>query len=240
MAQKYVFASGKGGVGKSTVALGVAKALSKRGFKVLLADFDIGLRSLDIMLGVSETVVFDWGDLILDRCSFDDAVVRVGSLSFFAAPIEWDDAFTEEKVSEMFLSMEDQYDFMFFDAPAGLGKGFSLAASPADGAILITTPDTICVRSCATAADRLRDKMSLQLVINRFEEKPIIKGKLLNLDDCIDSVHVRLFGVVPEDEDIITSSVTGKMPSSLSPSTGAFDRIARRMLGEKLLLFKDN
>lgn len=241
MAQKYVFASGKGGVGKSSAAIGIARALSSKGLRVLIADFDIGLRSLDLMLGVSETVVFDWGDVILGRCSISDAIITLDTLSFFPAPLKYDNDFSSEKINELFNALEADFDFIFFDAPAGLGSGFSLACSCAEKAVLVTTPDNVCVRSCAAAAAEIRKmgKTDLQLIINRFEEKPVTKGRLLNLDDCIDAVCVKLCGVIPEDEAVVVSSVTGKFPGRNSPAAKAYDRISRRFNGERVTLFED-
>ena len=241
MAQKYVFVSGKGGVGKSSVALGIARSMSEKGLRVLIADFDIGLRSLDLMLGVSETVVFDWGDVLLGRCSIKDAVINKGNLAFFPAPVEYDEAFTAEELTKLFGVLDSDFDFMLFDAPAGIGRVFELACAPAEKAVLVTTPDSVCVRSCAVAAEKVRslgiEKPSL--IINRFVEKPVTKGRLLNLDDCIDSVSVKLIGVVPEDFAIVTSSVTGVQPGKNSPATKAFDRICLRMNGERVPLFED-
>ena len=241
MAQKYVFVSGKGGVGKSSVALGIARSMSEKGLRVLIADFDIGLRSLDLMLGVSETVVFDWGDVLLGRCSIKDAVINNGSLAFFPAPVEYDEAFTAEEVKKLFDVLDGDFDFMLFDAPAGVGRVFELACAPAEKAVLVTTPDSVCVRSCAVAAAKARS-LGIEnpgLIINRFVEKPVTKGRLLNLDDCIDSVAAKLIGVVPEDFAIVTSSVTGEQPGRNSHATKAFDRICLRMNGERVPLFED-
>ena len=241
MAQKYVFVSGKGGVGKSSVALGIARSMSEKGLRVLLADFDIGLRSLDLMLGVSETVVFDWGDVLLGRCSIKDAVINKGTLAFFPAPTAYDEAFTPEEIKKLFEVLDADFDFMLFDAPAGLGKVFELACAPAQKAVLVTTPDSVCVRSCSAAAAKVR-ALGLEnpyLIINRFIEKPVIKGRLLNIDDCIDSVSAKLTGVVPEDFAVVTSSVTGIQPDKNAPSSKAFNRICLRLNGEKVPLFKD-
>ncbi len=241
MAKKYVFVSGKGGVGKSSVALGIARSMSEKGLRVLIADFDIGLRSLDLMLGVSETVVFDWGDVILGRCSIKDAVINKGSLAFFPAPVAFDEAFTAEEVRNLFDVLDGDFDFMLFDAPAGLGEAFELACSAAGNAVLVTTPDSVCVRSCGTAAAKVRALgfEKPELIINRFVEKPVTKGRLLNIDDCIDSVAAKLIGVVPEDFAIVTSSVTGKQPDKNSPASKAFDRICLRLNGERVPLFED-
>ena len=241
MAQKYVFVSGKGGVGKSSVALGLARSMNEKGLRVLIADFDIGLRSLDLMLGVSETVVFDWGDVLLGRCSIKDAVINKGSLAFFPAPVEYDEAFTAEEVKKLFEVLDGDFDFMLFDAPAGVGRVFELACAPAEKAVLVTTPDSVCVRSCSVAAAKVRSLgiEKPELIINRFVEKPVTKGRLLNLDDCIDSVAAKLLGVVPEDFAIVTSSVTGEQPGKNSPASKAFDRICLRMNGERVPLFED-
>ncbi len=241
MAQKIVFASGKGGVGKSSVALGLARTLAARNIKVLLVDFDIGLRSLDMMLGVSEQVAFDWGDALLGNAEPENCMIRMDSLALMAAPMDYDDAFEPEAVRSLFCGIEADFDFILFDAPAGLGRGFELACSAADAAVLVTTPDSVCVRSCAAAARRLRQTECnhLALIINRFEEKPVIKKNLLNIDDCIDAVAVRLGGVIPEDAAVVQSSVTGKQPDKKAPSSRAYDRIGRRLLGEKVKLFED-
>lgn len=239
MALRYVFASGKGGVGKSSAAAGISRALCARGCKVLLCDFDIGLRSLDLMLGLSETVVFDWGDIIAGRCAYEDAVLTDGNLSFLAAPRSFEDSFTPDSVRAFICDVQDAFDYVIFDAPAGIGRGFELASAAADTACLVTTPDSVCARSCAVAASLLREsgKSNIRLIINRFEEKPVTKKKLLNIDDCIDAVAVRLLGIIPEDETIVYSSVTGKNPDRRSPSFSAFGRIAGRMLGERIPLF---
>jgi septum site-determining protein MinD len=241
MAERYVFASGKGGVGKSSVALGLARCMNEKGLRVLLADFDIGLRSLDLMLGVTETVVFDWGDVVLGRCSIKDAVINIGNLAFFPAPPEYDEKFTPEALSQLFSALESDFDFIFIDAPAGLGRGFDLACSQAENAVVVTTPDSVCVRSCASAALKLRKsgKEKISLIINRFVEKPVVKHRLLNIDDCIDAVSAKLIGVVPEDRAITESSVTGKQPDKNSPASKAFARISLRMNGERVPLFED-
>lgn len=240
MALKIVFASGKGGVGKSSAAAGISRALAKRNFNVLLADFDIGLRSLDIMLGVSERVAFDWGDAVCGRCEAEAAMLDCGGISFFAAPQEFEESFTPDRIREFFLKYDGEYDVIIFDAPAGLGRGFELACAAADRACLVTTPDAVCVRSCAAAARAIRHKTKaeLRLIINRFEKKPVTKKHLLNIDECIDAVSVRLSGVIPDDSCVVTSSVTGKIPPANSKFTKACDRIARRIMGERLKLFE--
>lgn len=237
MAEIITVASGKGGVGKSSVTCGVASSLAKNGFKVLAADFDIGLRSLDLMLGVSEKVIFDWGDLLLGRCSRTQAVIDCG-LDFLAAPQKFDEAFTVDAVAELFESVKDDYDFIFIDAPAGVAESFTLSCAPADRIFLVTTPDNVGVRSCSYAARLLRatGKHNIGLIINRFALKPVYKHRLLNIDDCIDASTVQLFGIVPEDPQVIYSSVLSRPPEDYSPSASAYERIAARLAGLKIPL----
>ena len=237
MAQIIVIASGKGGSGKSSFTVGVGRALANLGYRVLAADCDIGLRSLDILLGVSQQVVFDWGDLLLERCSAEQAIIKA-DVDFLAAPRSYYDEFTQESVSALFKSLSENYDFILLDSPAGIDRGFQLAASGADRAVVVTTPDSVCVRSCSMAFAEL-NKLKIEdirLVINMFEVKPVCKKKLLNIDKCIDETGVQLLGVVPRDANIGFSSVTGTSPKEFAPSSLAFNRIAKRISGQRVPL----
>ncbi len=237
MAQIIVVASGKGGSGKSTFVNGISNALASLGKKVLAADCDVGLRSLDLMFGVTENVVFDWGDLILERCTREQAVVS-GKVDFLAAPRSFEDEFTAENVKKLFKSFSEDYDYIILDAPAGIDRGMRLAAGAADRAIVVSTADSVCVRSCARAFNELRmlDIEDVRLAINMFEVKPACKRKLLNIDQCIDETGVQLIGVVPRDINIGFSSVTGKAPDADAPSSLAFSRIAMRIIGKRVPL----
>lgn len=238
MAKIVTFASGKGGVGKSSVTAGVGLALAKNGFKTLVIDFDIGLRSLDVMLGVSEMIIFDWGDLLLDRCSAEQATVECNSLSFLAAPQSFCDEFTSDAVSQMLDSLSKDYEYVLLDAPAGITGGFTLACLAANQVLLVTTPDNVCARTCAYTARLLRSMGvdDLRLIINRFASRPACKGRLLNIDDCIDAATVQLFGVVPEDSQVVYSSVLAQPPEEYSPSSSAYERIAARITGRRIPL----
>lgn len=130
MAEIILVASGKGGSGKSTFTVGVSKALASCGKRVLAIDCDIGLRSLDLLLGVSESVVFDWGDLLEGRCSAEQALIK-GSVDLLAAPRAYGDGFTDEGFRQMVAGFDNNYDFIFLDSPAGIDRGFTLAASGA-------------------------------------------------------------------------------------------------------------
>lgn len=237
MAEIILVTSGKGGAGKSSFTAGISRALAADGKKVLAIDCDIGLRSLDLLLGVSDKVVFDWGDLLLGRCTAEQAVVSA-EVDLLAAPSRFNDAFTPEAVSETVKPFKSKYDYIFIDSPAGIDRGFELAASSAEKAVVVSTPDSICVRSCSRAFDELAKLgvSEVRLIINMFEVKPVCKHKLLNIDQCIDETGVQLLGVVPRDPNLGYCSVTGNIPGEFSPSTLAFSRIAKRITGKRVPL----
>lgn len=237
MAEIIVVASGKGGSGKSSFVTGVSRALAAMGKKVLAIDCDIGLRSLDLLFGVTENVVFDWGDLILEQCSREQALIK-GDIDLLAAPRSFYNDFTPEAVSALFRSFSKDYDYILLDGPAGIDRGFQLAASAADRAVVVSTPDSVCVRSCSRAFDELRrlNVEDVRLVINMFEVKPVCKKKLLNIDQCIDETGVQLLGIVPRDINVGYCSVTGTIPGDFSPSTLAYKRIAKRITGQRVPL----
>lgn len=237
MAEIIVVASGKGGSGKSSFTAGIGRALAKAGKKVLAMDFDIGLRSLDLLFGVSDKVVFDWGDLIQGRCTAEQAIISC-EIDLIAAPRNFSEDFTEEKIKELIKSLKSKYDYIFLDSPAGIDRGFRLAVSGAQKAIIVSTPDSICVRSCNRAYSEL-DKSGItdcRLIINMFEVKPVCKNKLLNIDQCIDETGIQLLGIVPRDANVGFCSVTGTAPGEFSPSTLAFSRIAKRLCGQRVPL----
>lgn len=234
MAEIILVASGKGGSGKSTFTVGISRALASQGKRALAIDCDIGLRSLDLLFGISDSVVFDWGDLLLGRCDEASAITH-GDIDLLAAPLSFNDTFTEEDFRSLVQKFDDNYDYIILDSPAGIGRGFSLAASGAKRAIVITTPDSVCVRSCNRAFREL-DRLAIsdvRLVINMFEVKPVCKRRLLNIDQCIDETGVQLLGIVPRDPVLGFCSVTGDAPGEFSPSALAFQRIAKRLCGQK-------
>lgn len=237
MAEIIVVASGKGGSGKSSFTAGLGRALAFAGKKVLAIDFDIGLRSLDLLFGVSDKVVYDWGDLVTERCTSEQAIIGC-EVDLLAAPRNFSEDFTAEKVAKMVKSFKKSYDFILLDSPAGIDRGFQLAASGAEKAVIVSTPDSVCVRSCGRAFSELEKNgvTDCRLIINMFEVKPVCKHKLLNIDQCIDETGIQLLGIVPRDANVGFCSVTGVAPGEFSPSTLAFSRIAKRICGKRVPL----
>lgn len=238
MAEKIVIASGKGGVGKSTVVSGVSASLVAMGKKVLIFDMDIGLRSLDLILDIENPPIYDWGDVLERRCDVHKAICKENGIGLLSAPMYKYPSATNEALKKLSDFLDSEYDFIFFDSPAGIGEGLQLAAAGADTSILVTTPDPVCCRSVSRAGDELynlgiRDQ---RLIINRFIPKAVNKNQLLNIDQVIDGAGARLLGVVPEDVNLL-SHTTMEEPVSLSTKAGkAFNNIAKRLLGQETSL----
>ncbi len=236
MAQKILIASGKGGVGKTSCTVGIGRALARDYEKsVLLIDGDVGLRSLDVLLGVSDRIVYDWGDVIFDRCLPPAATVPCGSVDLLTCPLQFDEAFTPESMKKMISKYDGEYDFIIIDAPAGIDIGFTLSACAADRALIVSTADKVCVRSAQRAGEKLEDMgiEDIRLIINRFKKKSVTAKKLLNIDSVIDETMIQLIGIVPEDEEVTFGKVYQKKSQ---PSSQAFVRIAGRILRREIPL----
>lgn len=242
MAEKIIIASGKGGAGKTSFTAGTAISLAKKGKRVLIIDFDIGQGCIDFMIGGDDTSLYNWGDVIKENCSSRDAIGFEDAVDTVSAPKKWDDSFTGEKVRAFVESVEADYDYILFDSPAGVSGGFRLAAECADRAIIISTPDEICTKAAASAADELiaTGVEDIRLVINRFNSKPTKKGKFLNIDESIDAVRLQLIGVVPEDKEITYASSTGFSYLKDCPAKAAYGRIAERIIGTRTPLVLKN
>lgn len=226
--------SAKGGVGKSTFCCGVAKMLSANGKRTLLVDMDIGVRSLDLLLGVSEKTVYNWGDIIKGNCDYQKAVTEVSeTLYLLPAPIDFSPLFTPEAFKSVIKNVEENFDYIILDSPAGLESGFSLAVKSSDCCVVMTTPDVVGVRAAATACERARKDgvKTTRLVVNRFNKKI---HKRIDIDDYIDSVGARLLGIVPESPELFAFQNGKKIPYDCKGNQ-AFLRISKRLCGENIL-----
>ncbi len=238
MAIRIVTASGKGGVGKSTVCRGIGLCLASSGFRTLLVDCDAGLSSLDIMLSKTESVNFTWEDIILERCERDDALISItDKLSLLPSPRKTVTDPLNEAFAEMICNFDEQFDYIILDAPAGIGNGLKRAASAAQKGLIIATGDEISVKGAATVSRTLTENgiAENRLIINRYDIKAAKKGNLLNIDDIIDKTVVQLIGIIPEDKNLQYSSVSEK-PLKTKKSDNAFERIAGRIVGSNVEL----
>jgi septum site-determining protein MinD len=238
MAKKIIVASGKGGVGKSTVAAGLCRCLRARGKRVLAMDCDVGLRSLDLLLHAGEGLVFDWGDVLDETCTVEQAIVPADGVSLLAAPLQRGVAYTREQMRSLAERLDPLFDYILLDAPAGICGEFHLAAAMADSAIVIATPDTVCLRAAekASAALQTLGVGSQRLVLNRFLVPAVEHSFLHNIDEAIDRTGVQLLGVIPEDPEVTYRTPSGDALPPKSPAQRAMERIAMRIEGENVPL----
>lgn len=236
MAKKIAIASGKGGVGKSSLTVGIGKALAARGKKVLLIDCDC-LKSIDLLTGITEFLLYNWGDVIKERCESENALYSAGDVSIITCPDSYDDI-TEEQMKSLVRKYEDDFDYILLDSPAGIDKGLSLSCSVADRGLVVSTPDLVCVRSACIAAREMAKHgvTDTRLIINRVKKRDVTKGRLLNVDSVIDSTEIQLIGVVPEDAKIRLGSMGQGIFKKGQVSYKAFCNIASRLDGESVPL----
>lgn len=233
-----VITSGKGGVGKSTAAVGLGRALARRGRRVLLVDCDAGLRSLDRMTGTEESLVFDSSDVVFGRCSPAEAIYPCpGSQGLFLlpAPASGENRVSPGVMRRLVPLLKRYYDHVLLDSPAGVGDGFRSAACAADRALVICSPDPVCVRSASTVR-QLLDRLGVadkRLAINRFNDEAFDEAGVYNdLDAIIDASGLRLFGLVPEDISLAAAFQKGEPAREDSPGMMALSRMAARLEGE--------
>jgi septum site-determining protein MinD len=226
-------ASAKGGVGKSTFCCGIGRMMSVHDKRVLLVDMDIGVRSLDILLGVAEKTVYNWGDIIKGNCDYRKAIIEASKeLYLLPAPIDFSECYTEDAFRKMMEALSKDFDYIILDSPAGLESGFKLAGAVADCCIIVSTPDSISVRAASYASQIMRNSgiKDIRLVINRFNKRV---HKKINVDEYIDTITARFLGVVPESDEIYDSVNGEKIPYD-SKGNQAFLRISKRIQGENI------
>jgi len=236
LGKAIVITSGKGGVGKSTTAASIGAGLAGSGKRTLLIDMDIGLRSLDMMLGAENETVYDLVDAASGICSIDQALFkdkRRENLYLLPASQQTDtSAVSPQDMDALMYSLKEQFDYILLDCPAGIGRGFRNACSCADEAILVITPDGISLRSAERAKQLLLlDGISrFSLLINR-----VTKRNPVSTDECIQRMDIPVLGFVPEDGTVSKAAARGIAVLDTESDAGdAFERIVRRLLGENV------
>ena len=244
MSEVIVITSGKGGVGKTTTTANIGAALSLSGKKVVMIDTDIGLRNLDVIMGLENRIVYDIVDVVENKCTYSKAIIRDkrfdGLYLLPAAQTRDKSAVTTTQMKHLIHKMEEDFDYILIDCPAGIEQGFENAVAAAKKAIVVAIPEVSSVRD----ADRIigllekHDIKDIRLVINKARPKMMENGNMLGIEDRLDILSIDLLGVVPDDEDIIIAANKGEYVSSLvkSLSGQAYRNIALRLNGENVEL----
>ena len=242
MGKVIVVTSGKGGVGKTTTTANVGGALTKLGRKVLLVDMDVGLRNLDLVMGLENRVVYTFMDVLEGRCTSDQAMVKEkhadGALMLLAASqLHNKQDLDLDKVKEAVAELAKEFDYVFLDSPAGIEHGFEASSAPAEQALIVVTPDVTSVRDADRVIGLLENKgvKECGLIVNKYDRVLIERKKQLNSDDIVDVLGTELAGVVPDDKAIIDATNRGEILvlNQSTPAAAAYMEIARRLEGDQ-------
>ena len=243
-ARVIVITSGKGGVGKTTTTANIGASLAEKGHKVLLIDTDIGLRNLDVVMGLENRIVYDLIDVIEERCRISQALIkdkRCPNLVLLpAAQIRDKNDVNTDQMKELIFSLKESFDYILIDCPAGIEQGFKNAIAAADEAIVVTTPEVSATRD----ADRIIGLLeaagikSPRIVVNRLRIDMVKEKNMLSVEDILDILAVKLLGVVPDDETVVISTNKGEplVYKGDSLAAKAFKNIASRIEGVEVPL----
>ncbi|RJG17620.1 septum site-determining protein MinD [Paenibacillus thiaminolyticus] len=244
MGEAIVVTSGKGGVGKTTTSANLGTALALLGKKVCMVDTDIGLRNLDVVMGLENRIIYDICDVADGRCRLNQALVkdkRFDELYMLpAAQTKDKDAVSPEQVKDIILELKTEYEYIIIDCPAGIEQGFKNAIAGADRAIVVTTPENAAVRDADRIIGLLENANvgSPKLIVNRIRSSMVKSGEMLDLDDILQVLNIELLGIVPDDELVIRAANAGE-PTVMNPDSRAavaYRNIARRILGDTVPL----
>lgn len=250
MGEAIVITSGKGGVGKTTTSANIGTALALSGKRVCLVDTDIGLRNLDVVMGLENRIIYDIVDIVEERCKLHQALIKDKRFECLmllpAAQTKDKAAVNPEQMKVIIKELKEDYDYVIIDCPAGIEQGFKNAVAGADKAIVVTTPETSAVRD----ADRIIGLLEQEnieppkLIVNRIRTHMMKNGDMLDVDEIVSILAIELLGIVADDDDVIKASNKGE-PVAFHPNTRAsiaYRNIARRILGESvpLMSLEDN
>jgi septum site-determining protein MinD len=238
LGRAIVVTSGKGGVGKTTTAANLGTALAQRGARVALVDADVGLRNLDIVLGLESRVKYHVLDVLEEKVSLDEALVpdkHSATLVLLAAAQSREkDEVDTEKMCALVQSLRERYDYVLIDCPAGIELGFKNAVAGADEAIVVCTPEVSAVRDVDRVVGLLGNRFKPQLIINRLRPQLVKKGKMLSVGDVNAILRLPLLGVIADEPEIIITTNKGE-PLALrhdGETANAYHAIAARVAGE--------
>ena len=248
MGEVIVITSGKGGVGKTTTTANLGTGMALLGKKVVLIDTDIGLRNLDVVMGLENRIVYDIVDVIEGTCRLKQALIKDkrfdGLYLLPAAQTRDKNSISPQQMVTLCEELKKEYDYVVIDCPAGIEQGFKNAIAGADRALVITTPEVSAVRD----ADRIiglleaNEVRNPQLIVNRVRQDMVKRGDMMSIEDIIDILAIGLIGVVPDDENIIISTNRGEpaVNDNKALAGQAYRNITRRIIGEDVPLMDLN
>ncbi len=241
MSEVIVITSGKGGVGKTTTSANVGTGLAKLGYSVVLIDTDIGLRNLDVVMGLENRIVYNLVDVVEGNCRIKQALIkdkRYDKLFLLPSAQTRDKtSVTPEQMKKLTDELREEFDFILLDCPAGIEQGFKNAIAGADRALVVTTPEVAAIRD----ADRIiglleaNEVKRTDLIVNRLRMDMVKRGDMMSTDDVVDILAINLIGVVPDDEHIVVATNQGEpLVGDDSLAGKAYMNICRRVLGEEV------
>lgn len=246
MGEAIVITSGKGGVGKTTTSANIGTALALQGKRVCLVDTDIGLRNLDVVMGLENRIIYHLVDVIEGKCKVHQALIkdkRFDDLLYLLPAAQTLDktSIEPEQMKKLISELKQDYDYVIIDCPAGIEHGYKNAVAGADKAIVITTPEASAVRDADRIIGLLEKEENIEpakLIINRIRNKLVQSGGMMDVDDVTSHLSIELLGIVADDDAVIRASNHGE-PIALNPDSKAsiaYRNIARRILGESIPL----
>ena len=248
MSEVIVVTSGKGGVGKTTTTANLGTGLAMLGQKVVLIDTDIGLRNLDVVMGLENRIVYNLVDVVEGTCRVKQALIkdkRFGNLFLLPSAQTRDKtSVTPDQMRKLTEELREEFDYIILDCPAGIEQGFKNAVAGADRALVVTTPEVSAIRD----ADRIIALLEAggiqktELIVNRIRVDLVKRGDMMSIDDVVDILAINLIGAVPDDENIVISTNNGEPLVGSSALAGqAFMNICKRVMGEQVpMLDLDN
>ena len=241
MSEIIVVTSGKGGVGKTTVTANLGLGLAKMNKKVVVVDTDIGLRNLDVVLGLENRIVYNLIDVIEGSCRMKQALIRDKQCDTLyllpSAQTKDKTAITPEQMVKLTEDLSEEFDYILLDCPAGIEQGFKNAIAGANSAIVVTTPEVSAIRD----ADRIigllqaNEMPKIQLIINRLRMDMVKRGEMMSVEDVTEILAVDLLGVIPDDEQVVIATNQGEPVVGEDSLAGkSYERVCRRLLGEEI------
>lgn len=241
MSEVIVITSGKGGVGKTTTTANIGAGLAKLGKKVVLVDTDIGLRNLDVVMGLENRIVYNLVDVVEGNCRMRQALIkdkRYPNLSLMPSAQTRDKtAVTPEQMKKLIEELKEEFEYIILDCPAGIERGFQNAIAGATSAIIVTTPEVSAIRDAdriigLLEASEIRD---VSLIVNKIRVNMVKRGDVMSVEDVIDILAIDLIGIVPDDENIVVASNDGEpLVGSYTKAGTAYMNICGRILGEDI------